>query len=378
MQIVAATWYAYTLTDSAAAVGALAFLALGPSLVGGPVGGVLLDRFDPRRLAIVLSSMAAIPPGFMAAMDLAGDLSLGWLYVLVFAGAIPRSLYEPVVSLIGPSTVPTEWRHAAVARMSLSYNVTRLFGAAAGGLVVHWAGVWAAFGLNAASFVIFAAVLVRTPLESDIVRPTDTPRGAGLGEAVQQAKAVPSVRVAAVAVAVFFMFVAPIEQLIPVVAREHGLTARSVGFLASALGVGALLAYPIIGHRMSAGHRQQRLMQVGLLFGAAGLITLALTPTHGIGVDLLAAMLIGFGWELVFVGGKSTVAVEVASEVRGRAMGLFFLLFSGSMAIGAVALALLHDWLGTTWTLLGTAAAVLTAGWYLASLTSRKRRTASA
>jgi hypothetical protein len=46
--------------------------------------------------------------------------------------------------------------------------------------------------------------------------------------------------------------------------------------------------------------------------------------------------------------------------------------------IGAVALALLHDWPGSMWTLLGTAAAVLTAGWYLASLTSSQRRTASA
>jgi hypothetical protein len=113
MQIAAATWFAYKLTDSAAAVGVLAVLAIGPSIVGGPLGGVLLDRFDPRRLAIALSLIAAVPPGLMAAMELAGDLSLGWLYALVFAGAIPRSMYEPVVSLIGPSTVAAEHRHSA-------------------------------------------------------------------------------------------------------------------------------------------------------------------------------------------------------------------------------------------------------------------------
>jgi hypothetical protein len=36
MQLVAATWYAYQLTGSAASVGVLSALALGPSVLGGP------------------------------------------------------------------------------------------------------------------------------------------------------------------------------------------------------------------------------------------------------------------------------------------------------------------------------------------------------
>jgi MFS family permease len=399
MQIAAATWFAYKLTDSAAAVGVLAVLAIGPSIVGGPLGGVLLDRFDPRRLAIALSLIAAVPPGLMAAMELAGDLSLGWLYALVFAGAIPRSMYEPVVSLIGPSTVAAEHRHSAVAHMSLSYNVVRLSGAAMGGLVVHWAGVWAAFGLNAVSFVIFAIILARTELVSDIVRRNEGSR-AGLGEAVRQARAVSSVRIAALAVVAFFVFVAPVEYLMPIVAMEHGGSARSVGVLIAALGVGALLAYPIAAHRKNAGHRQQWLMSAGLVFGAAGMIALGTMPDHGIGLapdhgigdtpdhgigdtdghgigaDLPALMLIGFGWELVFVGAKSTISVEVSPEVRGRTMGLLFLVMSGCTALGAVGLGHLHDWLEMKWIFLGIAAVVLLAGGYLVSLVNSTPRTA--
>lgn len=411
MQIAAATWFAYKLTDSAAAVGVLAVLAIGPSIVGGPLGGVLLDRFDPRRLAIVLSLIAAVPPGLMAAMELAGDLSLGWLYALVFAGAIPRSMYEPVVSLIGPSTVAVEHRHSAVAHMSLSYNLVRLSGAAMGGLVVHWAGAWAAFGLNALSFVIFAIILARTQLVSDIVRRNEESR-AGLGEAVRQARAVSSVRIAAIAVVAFFVFLAPVEYLMPIVAMEHGGSARSVGVLLAALGVGALLAYPLAAHRKNAGHRQQWLMSAGLVFGAAGMIALGVMPDHGIGIgpdqwigdtadhgigdmhdhgigdtddhglghgiamDLPALMLIGFGWELVFVGAKSTVSVQVSPEVRGRTMGLLFLVMSGCTAVGAVALGHLHDWLETKWIFLGIAAVVLLAGGYLVSLLNSTPRTA--
>lgn len=408
MQIAAATWFAYKLTESAAAVGVLAVLAIGPSIVGGPLGGVLLDRFDPRRLAIVLSLLAAIPPGLMAAMDVAGELSLGWLYALVFAGAIPRSMYEPVVSLIGPSTVAVEHRHSAVAHMSLSYNLVRLSAAAMGGLVVYWAGVWAAFGLNAVSFVIFAMILARTRLVSDIVRPDGESR-AGLGEAVRQARAVASVRIAATAVVAFFVLLAPVEYLLPIVAMEHGGSARSVGTLLSALGVGALLAYPIAAHRKNAGHRQLWLMSAGLVFGAAGMLALGVIPDHGIGIapdhwigetadhgvgdmhdhgisetgghgiglDLPALMLIGFGWEFVFVGAKSTVAVEVSPEVRGRTMGLLFLVMSGCTAVGAFGLGHLHDWLETKWIFLGIAAVVLIAGGYLLSLVNNTPGTAT-
>ena len=375
MQIVAATWFAYTLSDSAAAVGILAVLALGPSIFGGPVGGRLLERFDARRLAIVLSLLTAIPPGLMAAMDFTGDLTLGWLYALVFVGAIPGSLNQPVISLIGPATVPVECRRSAVALMSMSYNVTRLLGATLGGFVVHWTGVGVAFAINAASFVIVGAAVAGTQLQSDAIRATGVRHRVATG-GVQEIRTMQRVKVAGIAVAAFFLLVAPVEQLMPVVAKEHGLTAESVGLLLGAIGVGAMMANPIIG-RVLAHMSHHRLMQMALLFAASGSVAMALTPNHGIAVDLFAAVLIGFGWEIVYVGGEFTVAVEVPSELRGRAMGLFFLLVSGSTAVGAVGLGLLHDWLGMKWTLLGTATATLLFAGYFGKMldASRMRET---
>ena len=89
MQIVAATWFAYEITGNAASVGLLSALALGPAIVGGPIGGALADRFDPRRLAVVLYLLQAVPATLLAVLDLLGDLPLGWLYALIFTGAIP-------------------------------------------------------------------------------------------------------------------------------------------------------------------------------------------------------------------------------------------------------------------------------------------------
>lgn len=366
MQIVAATWYAYKITGSAASVGLLSALALGPAIVGGPIGGALVDRCDPRRLAIVLYLLQALPAMVLAILDLIGDLPIGWLYVLVFAGAIPYSLNCPVVSVVGTYLVPEEYRQAAVAQSSMMFNLTRLAGAVAGGFLVHFLGIGTAFVFNAVSYLLCALVLARTDLVSGPAAKPDAavPDPSVPGKAGAQALT----RIAAVGVGVFFTFVAPIEQLMPTVAEEHGMTAAAVGLLIGAIGLGAILANPIIGKANNSPANRRRLMATGLLLAAPGMFILAITPRHGLPVDLFGAMLIGFGWEFVFIGGQSTVAIEVPDDIRGRMMGLFFVLVTATTAVGAVGLGLLLNAFGMAVTFLATAAVVIAAAVALLTL----------
>ena len=361
MQIVAITWYAYELTGSAASVGLLSALALGPAVVGGPIGGALADRFEPRRLAIVLYLLQALPATVMAMMDLAGDLSLGWLYALVFAGAIPYSLNCPVSSLVGSYTVPQEYRQSALALASMTFNLTRLAGAVGGGFLVHWFGIGSALAVNAASYLLVAAVLAATTLVavvpgSSSAAPRDTSR------AKDDVGAVELTRLAMVGIAVFFVFIAPIEQLMPTVATEHGMTAAAVGLLIGAIGVGAILANPIVSRLGGSPFRRRRLMGVGLMLAAPGMVELAITPRHGIVIDVMGAMLIGFGWEFVFVSGQTTIAIEVPAGVRGRMMGVFFVLVTATTAVGAVGLGMLINAWGMMTAFLVTAMVAAAAG----------------
>lgn len=371
MQIVAATWLAYALTGSATAVGVLSALALGPAIVGGPIGGALMDRYDPRRLAIVLSVCQAVPAALLAALAFAGDLSIAELYVLTFAGAVPFSLNQPVVTLIAPATVPSEFRQSAVARASMVYNITRLLGAVVGGVVVQAVGVGVAFAANALSYLAVALVLSFTHLVSDIQRR----RGASLNvlSGVREGWGQHVLRLVGVGVAVFFTLVAPVEQLMPTVAQEHGMSPSAVGILVGAIGLGALLANPVIGKRNNSPLLRRRLMAIGLLLAAAGMVLLAVTPRHGIVIDVVGAALIGFGWEFVFVVGQSTVAVEVSPTIRGRVMGVFFVLVTATTALGALLIGLLMSWWGIVATFLllaGVVAAVAVI------LLIRSRRTA--
>ena len=101
---------------------------------------------------------------------------------------------------------------------------------------------------------------------------------------------------------------------------------------------------------------------MGLFLSAPGMILLGLTPEQGLAVDVVAAMLIGFGWEFVFVSGQSTVAVDAPSHLRGRMMGLFFVLVTATTALGAVTVGLVLDRMGMATAFLINAAIVIGAG----------------
>lgn len=372
MQVVAASWLVYHLTNSATAVGVLTSLALGPALVGGPLGGILADRHDPRRLAVLLSLLQAAACTALVVLELSGRLTVDLLYLCVFAGAIPFSLNQPIISLIIPYTVPEEYRHTAVARASMIFNLTRLAGAVVGGVLVTAIGVAAAFGLNAASYALVALVLWRTKLLVGSEDSLHRSHPAGVSGGLRDGLGHQLMRLVALSTALFFTLVAPIEQLMPTIAREHGLTATSVGVLVGFIGVGALAANPFMNSRHRSTRDRQRLMATGLAVSACGLVVLAVTPSQGLVIDLVAVMAVGFGWEFVFVNGQGTVALDLPVELRGRMMGVFFMLVTATTAVGALLIGYLFDQFGLAVSLLANAA-VVAAGAVVIALRSRRQ-----
>src|SRR5579872_3136983 len=72
MQQVANGYLAYTLTDSAAALGIVAFAQSAPMLIFSPIGGVLADRMEKRGLLLwmqALQCLISLILGVLIALD---------------------------------------------------------------------------------------------------------------------------------------------------------------------------------------------------------------------------------------------------------------------------------------------------------------------
>ena len=159
MQNVALAWLVLELSDSALAVGALAFWRFVPFTVFGLVAR---RRHRPRGLASARDGDAGRRDGRLArlaAVTLTGTATLPVVFVLAALGGITLAFDAPgrrslTFQLVGARELPN-----AVALNAGLFNGSRVLGPAIAGVIIATAGTGACFVLNAVSFLAVLAAL---------------------------------------------------------------------------------------------------------------------------------------------------------------------------------------------------------------------------
>ena len=146
------------ISGSASAVGGVLVARLLPTLAS-PLIGVLADRLDRR---VVLVACDLVRAALIAGVIFTKSLVL--IYVLVFLIGAARTFFNPTIRAAFPSVVREGDLARANAIISGTFSVSVMAGPAFGGLLVATAGITAAFALDAATYVISAALLSRIPL----------------------------------------------------------------------------------------------------------------------------------------------------------------------------------------------------------------------
>lgn len=352
MQVVAAGWLIFELTGSAASVGILAAISKLPTLVGTPIGGSFADRFDRRRLAIGTVALQAIPPAVMAVLALDHELTAAEIYVLVFAGAVPSAITSPVLQELTPHLVPKELQRQAMADAAVAFNVARSAGPAIGGGLVAAIGVPLAFGVNSLSFLVVLAMLLTLPSESAqkgrLGKRGQLSFGGGLRALWEPAL----IRMILIAAMVFFLYVGPIEQVMPAIASEHGEGAGYIGVLLSALAIGGMTANPLVRRLNDRG--TPALIMLGCAISVSGLLLVLLGLSSSLVPDYLILLAIGATWEVVWVVSWTTTHFRSPEGLSGEAIGVFLMTASAGVAAGALLAGWLFDTFGVEGSLIGT------------------------
>ena len=350
MQAVAAGWLVLMMTGNPMDVGILAALGLAPSLIGSPVGGALADRFCPRKLITTLSIIQTIPATIMAVLAFTGTLTVPLIFILILAGAIPGSMKKPITSLVIPFTVPESVRPKAVASSSAIYNIALFVGAIAGGSVVQFIGAGSAFAFNAASFVVSGVIFATSAVLQSACDMAKAHRESSFKEGLQQGWDFPIFRSVIFGAGVFFLLVAPINQLMVVLADDHGEGAMYLGVLLAAITVGNMIGNRIYQARPDTMTHRQKSLAWGVALAA--LVVFLLGFSHNLVVDLLLLTFLGISWEFIYVGGISSLQIDLPNDIRGRTIGLFYLIVSGGTALGALMVGWLFQYFGVNPTLI--------------------------
>ena len=77
----ATSWLVYRLTGSAVLLGLVGFAGQFPAFLLGPFAGILVDRWDRRRLLVVTQVISMIESFALAALTLSGRITVEWILV---------------------------------------------------------------------------------------------------------------------------------------------------------------------------------------------------------------------------------------------------------------------------------------------------------
>lgn len=350
---VAASWLMLELTNSATWVGLiqaantlpLLFLALAAGAVADMADRTKVMLFSQLLMGGAATAMAVVT--FLDAMTPAMLLGLGLLIGVGVAFNLPA--WQALV----PSLVPRGMLASAVALNSAGFNVARAIGPALAGLVVATAGAAVAFGVNAVSFlgVIVAIILIGRQLDLPAAEPASITSAIGLG--IRFARFTPAFRRLLGLLALFALTSAVVQSALPSRILELGGAAGTYGVLLGVMGAGALAAAftrQMVMDRL--GNRSIPILIVA--FGGSGLLLGMVDSIVAAGLGLAVA---GACWVMTLVTLNATTQTISPEWIRGRAMSLYTLAFTGVIPLGSILGGALADLVGA-----GASIALLSAG----------------
>jgi MFS family permease len=160
MTKVALSWYVWEQTRSAAALGLMTFLYLGPVVVGGFLAGWLLDKFDKRRVMLADTIFRGIIVALIPILYYFGLLEVWHAYVVA-------AIYGFLAMIIwagGPSIVPLlveeEQLPTANALEAFAWTFSNVAGPALAGLLIAAVGAPNVVAIDAISYFAFALLLL--------------------------------------------------------------------------------------------------------------------------------------------------------------------------------------------------------------------------
>lgn len=146
-----------SLTDSALGLGFLFVLRMFSLAFPQVFTGMLADRFSRKWLMVWANLLSAVAVLILLTVDGPGDV---WLvYVIASVLMMLHAVYIPAENAALPSMVKENELLTANALNSGTWSASLAIGAAIGGFVVAAHGVEVAFIVNAATFVLAAAII---------------------------------------------------------------------------------------------------------------------------------------------------------------------------------------------------------------------------
>jgi predicted MFS family arabinose efflux permease len=367
-----------SLTSDPAAVALAAFAQQLPWLLFALISGAWADRFDRRRLVVVVNLLRAVAMGVLVAAVASGAVTVWLIYATFFLLGTGETLADTASAAFVPAIVPADRLPSANAWLSATFTVANQFAAKPLGAWLFVVAAALPFGVNAVTFAAAAAMVAGIRSLPRVDRPTTTVR-ADIASGVRWLWNHRLLRTLAVTMAFGnLVFCAAFAIFVLYSKQRLGLSDVGYGVLLTAFAAGGLLG-TIAAPRLLARIPATALLRAGLLVEVALHATLAATTEPLVAGTIIVV----FGVHTVVWGVVVTTVRQrsVPQAMFGRVTSVYSLLDLGGAALGSLvggAVAQAFGIVATFWTAAAVMALIAAAAWRPLSAASSHLRTMTA
>jgi predicted MFS family arabinose efflux permease len=313
----------------------MAFLAQTlPQLLFGAVAGAVADRYDRRRIIVLVNLGRAVVLAVLAGTIAGGTVSIAIVLVALFILGTAETFADVGSSSLLPRLVHREDLGVANARMQGAFLLTNQLLMPPIGAFLFAAGMALPFAADAACFTL-GALLVARIVEGGRDEPQVERAGlrSDMVEGLRWLVANPPMRTLALTIFAFNVTFGAAWSVLVLYAQERlGMAAVGFGLLTTAMAVGGMIgtvSYGSLERRFSLAD----IMRVGLVIETATHLTLALTTSA---VVALGTMVV-FGAHAFIWGTTSTVVRQraVPDALLGRVTGVYTVAMFAGIVVGA-------------------------------------------
>ncbi|MGD7000224.1 MFS transporter [Bacillus thuringiensis] len=338
-------WIAYKLTGSAIIMSSLFAIGVLPIVLFGPIIGVVVDRFDRRKLMWVADAGCIILVSLIPLLYNLSVLQLWHLYAISFILAVLSMLFDVATITVIPQIAGPSLTRANSAYQMVN-QIASLAGPTLAGIIIALMGGINALWINAISFMATLVVVLLLP-KLEKKKPTDrakTPLQTIRNDMREGLKWLMNDRLnlalSLQAMVGNFGASAVLGGLMYYLLSTLNLSAEESGINYTLIGVGGLLG-SIIVIPLEQRFRRGILIPTLLAVGAIGL-TYAIWSEYWLapGISFGLAMICNIAWNTIVASVRQET---VPTNMQGRVLGFSRVLTRLAMPLGALVGGLISD-----------------------------------
>lgn len=311
----------FDLTGSPLGVSAVVVAEIIPVLLLAPVAGTLVDRLPRVQVMIGADLLRAL---LAIALVFVGDNVIA-IYAIAFGLSAGAVFFYPAANSTLPTLVQDNELVAANSGIWTAAVLSQIVLAPLSGLLYAAFGPSPAFGINAASFAVSAAILTGLRLPAT---PASTDRHSVFADARAGVRLLARdrlLRALGAGQLLAALSAGATSALLVVLARDHlALPPSGYGLLLGAIGVGAATGPTLLTRFIS---NPRRPVFVFGPYAVRGLVDLVLATFTALPIAMLALAAYGLGTSTGAVSFNSLLQAHAPSEARGRIFASFDLLW---------------------------------------------------